>query len=253
MEERERNYFNFFTEIEDAFVRRRGAHLLVSPLDWSLIETWKEIGIPLHIVLRAIERSFDGWDARPHRHRRVNSIFYCQQEVESCYAEYRQSLVGSADGESDGGAAVILASEDDASPFPRRKVEDYLDRVAVEIAAARDVAASRARPGLAEALERAGNRLAEIAASLGASARMDAEGLERDLTALETIILAALLEHATSDETDAARTEAKAQLKAFKKEMDKAIYQQTFDKVVARRLREIYKIPRLSLFFMESL
>src|ERR687884_204513 len=52
------NYFNYFTEIEDAFIRRRGKHLLVSPLDWSLMESWKEMGVPLHVVLRGIERAF---------------------------------------------------------------------------------------------------------------------------------------------------------------------------------------------------
>src|SRR6202040_2450775 len=56
------NYFNYFTEIEDAFVRRRGKHLHLSPLDWALIESWKETGIPLHVALRAIEKSFDSWE-----------------------------------------------------------------------------------------------------------------------------------------------------------------------------------------------
>src|SRR5689334_13881440 len=129
------NYFNYYTEVEDAFVRRRGAHMLVSPLDWSLIESWKEIGVPLHIVLRAVEQAFDAWDAKPQRHRRVNSIFYCQQAVESCYAEYRQSLVGAADGE---GEAAAAEAEDDAdSPFPRPKVEAYLERVAGDLERAR--------------------------------------------------------------------------------------------------------------------
>ena len=43
------NYFNYFTEIEDAFVRRRGKHLLLSPMDWALIESWKELKVPLHV------------------------------------------------------------------------------------------------------------------------------------------------------------------------------------------------------------
>ena len=253
MDDRPLNYFNYFTEVEDAFVRRRGAHLLVSPLDWALIESWKEIGVPLHIVLRAIERAFDAWDARPHRHRRVNSIFYCQQEVESCYGEYRQSLVGAAeDPEATGDGASPAEARDDAdSPFPRSRVEAYLERVTGDLAAARARADGRALAGLAEALDRAAERLAEIRASLAAAARLDAEGLERDLTSLEEVILAGLVEHAPAEEVEAARDEAKAQLKGHKKQMDKAIYQQTFDKLVARRLREVHHIPRLSLFFME--
>lgn len=251
------NYFNYFTEVEDAFVRRRGAHMLVSPMDWALIETWKELGIPLHIVLRAIESAFDAFDARPRRHRRVNSIFYCQQEVESCYADYRRAMVGAAEGdlEADNEAAETRGGgpdlDDPDSPFPRSRVESFLTRVAGELGDARARAESTELARFAEALGRAGERLAEIRASLGSTARMDAEGLERDLTSLEDVIALALTEHLPPETVDGARDEAKAQLKAYKKQMDKAIYQQTLDKFIARRLREIYRIPRLSLFFMD--
>src|SRR5262245_55402709 len=94
------NYFNYFTEIEEEFVKRRGSHMLVSPLDWALIENWKQRGIPLHIVLRGINSSFDGYDHRKHRGRRVNSLFFCSQEVEAMFEEYSESRVGSA-GKSD--------------------------------------------------------------------------------------------------------------------------------------------------------
>ena len=87
------NYFNYFTEIEDAFVRRRGKHLFLSPIDWALMETWKETGIPLHIVLRGVERSFDSFEAKP-RKRSVKSLLYCQEEVEAQYAEWLESRVG---------------------------------------------------------------------------------------------------------------------------------------------------------------
>lgn len=247
--ERQLNYFNYFTEVEDAFVRRRGAHMLVSPLDWALIESWKEMGIPLHIVLRAVERAFDGFEAKPRRHRRVNSIFYCQQEVESCYGEYRRALVGAAEEGAAEEAASGTGGEE--SPFPRARVEAYIARVGAELDAAGGRAAERGLPALGEAVARASARLAEISESLAASARLDAEGLERDLTSLEEILLSALLEHAPADVLEGARDEAKGQLRGYKKQMDKAIYQQTFDKFVARRLRETYRIPRLSLFFME--
>jgi hypothetical protein len=71
------NYYNYFTEIEDEFVRRRGSHVLVSPLDWSLIEAWRQLEIPLAIVLRGINASFDTFDRLPKRGRKVNSLLYC--------------------------------------------------------------------------------------------------------------------------------------------------------------------------------
>ena len=87
------NYFNYFTEIEDAFIRRRGRHLLLSPMDWALIESWKEMGVPLHVALRGIEKSFDSYESKP-RKRSVKSLFYCQEEVEAQFAEWLESQTG---------------------------------------------------------------------------------------------------------------------------------------------------------------
>ena len=75
------NYFNYFTEIEEHFLRRRGGGLLLSTLDWALIETWKDAGIPLEAALRGIEAAFDRYDQRPSKTKRVNSVAYCSQEV----------------------------------------------------------------------------------------------------------------------------------------------------------------------------
>jgi hypothetical protein len=233
--------------VAEAFVRRRGAHILVSPLDWALIETWREVGVPLHIALRGIERSFDAFDARPQRYRRVNSIFYCQQEVESCYAEYRRSLVGSAEAV----ATPVPVQSDGESPFPRARVERHVREAAERVGEARARAEKREIEALAEEFARAEARLAEIVESLAASAILDAEGLERDLTSLEDLMLKAIVDNAPPDEVEAERGEAKAQLKGYKKGMDKEVYKQTLDKLVARRLRERFLVPRLSLFFMD--
>jgi hypothetical protein len=119
------NYFNYFTEIEDAFVRRRGKHLLLSPMDWALIESWKEMNVPLHIVLRGIEKAFDSWEAKP-RKRSVKSLLYCQEEVEAQYAEWSESRVGAASDE--GEPAIQRAGEDEGLPFPRRDIVGYLER-----------------------------------------------------------------------------------------------------------------------------
>src|ERR1700755_2263890 len=89
------NYFNYFTEIEDTFVRRRGKHLFLSPMDWAIMETWKEQGIPLHIVLRGVEKSFDSYESRP-RKRTVKTLLYCQEEVEAQYAEWVEARVGAS-------------------------------------------------------------------------------------------------------------------------------------------------------------
>src|SRR3989440_5078669 len=116
------NYFNYFTEIEDTFVRRRAKHLLLSSMDWALIESWKEMGIPLHVVLRGIEKSFDSWEAKP-RKRSVKTLLYCQEEVEAQYAEWLESRVGATTSDE---AAVAHANQTPGPPFTRAAILQYL-------------------------------------------------------------------------------------------------------------------------------
>ena len=117
------NYFNYFTEVEETFRRRRGKHLFLSPLDWTLIEVWKEKGVPLHIALNGIERSFDSYEAKP-RKRSVKSLLYCQEEVEAQYAEWLESQVGAQGEESSNGDQTQGRIADDESrlPFPRADI-----------------------------------------------------------------------------------------------------------------------------------
>src|ERR1700678_501241 len=84
------NYFNYFTEIEDHFQRRRGSILFLSTLDWAIIDTWREAGIPLEAVLRGIDTAFDRYEARKRStSRRVNGLAWCAQEVMTAAEDLR--------------------------------------------------------------------------------------------------------------------------------------------------------------------
>ena len=94
------NYFNYFTEIEEYFWRKRGAHLLVSPLDWAIVETWQKAGIPLHAVLKGIDRAFESW-ARSRRAaggRQLKSLAYCVDAVLDAAAEAQEAAAGTGPG-----------------------------------------------------------------------------------------------------------------------------------------------------------
>ncbi|HET7871247.1 MAG TPA: hypothetical protein VFL42_01975, partial [Terriglobales bacterium] len=90
------NYFTYFTEIEQHYQKRRGTGLLLSTLDWALIETWKDAGIPLEAVVRGIDETFDKYDRRPKKTKKINSLAYCSQEVLSTAEEMKEASVGSA-------------------------------------------------------------------------------------------------------------------------------------------------------------
>jgi hypothetical protein len=242
------NYFNYYTEIEDAFVRRRGKHLFLSPMDWALMETWKEQGIPLHIVLRGVERSFDSWEAKP-RKRSVKSLLYCQEEVEAQFAEWLEARVGSAASSSEETREV----ENDAAkmPFSFAAVREHLKRCRSSLAEAADTRRRQAsEDDLSEGLARAAALLEEIENDFVSSSTFDARKLEDSLTGLERILNHSIFSVASSSDLEAIKAEVKAQLSPYRSQMESAVYDQTLNNLLLKRLREYFAIPRLSLFYL---
>lgn len=229
------NYFNYFTEIEDAFVRRRGKHLFLSPLDWALMETWKQQGIPLHIVLRGVERSFDSYESRP-RKRSVKTLLYCQEEVEAQYAEWLEARVG---------AQEAGGTETDDTRFSATAIREHLQRCHSELVR---LSQSRREDDLSEALARAAALLTEIYDD--GNAVLDTRRLEDSLTGLERMLNDAMLAVIPATELDALKSVVKDQLKPYRSQMETAVYKQTFDNLLLKRLREQFAVPRLSLFYV---
>ena len=238
MNELSLNYFNYFTEIEDTFVRRRGKHLFLSPMDWALMETWKQQGIPLHIVLRGIERSFDSFESKP-RKRTVKSLLYCQEEVEAQYAEWTDARVGASSSDN---------SESDKTPFSVEAITEHLQtnrELLLEAAAAR-----QPEDDLSEAMTRAAALLTEIEQDLAAGVTLNTRMLEDSLTGLERLLNNSMFAVASTDQLEKQKTAVKDQLKPYRTHMETEIYNQTFNNLLLKRLREQYAVPRLSLFYV---
>src|SRR6266849_8743952 len=209
------NYFSYFSEIEDTFIRRRGKHLLLSPMDWALIESWKERGLPLHVALRAIEHAFDSYEAKK-RKRSVKTLLYCEEEVEAQYAEWLESRVGSHD----------KAEEEDAdreSPFPRQAVLEHLGRSLDQLNQQRK---KNSKEELGEVLSRAANLLSEIKDDYESTAQPDARKLEESLTGIERLLSGALRSSMSSEQSSEIEREIKQQLRPYRAHMEKAVYQQ---------------------------
>ena len=256
------NYFNYFTEIEEAFIRRRGKHLLLSPMDWALIESWKEMGVPLHVALRGIERSFDSYESRP-RKRSVKSLMYCQEEVEAQFAEWLESQTGAhaasragagddaAKDPADEGDTVADEGEGRGLPFPRAVISAHLSECREALRRALDSRLVRGGEGaLCEALSRASARLEALASDFEGARRPDAEALESSLADIESLLDRALRESLGPGALEEARDEAAQQLRPYRARMERATYEQTLDNLLAKALRERAGLPRLSLFYL---
>jgi hypothetical protein len=236
------NYFSYFSEIEDTFVRRRGKHLMLSPMDWALIESWKERGVPLHVALRAIEHAFDSFETKK-RKRSVKTLLYCQEEVEAQYAEWLESRVGSHEEGQD-------ESDDAKTPFPRAVVLAHLARSREELTELADGRRQTSADEFCEAMTRATALLEELESDYAAAVQPDARKLEDSLTGVERMLDETMRKTVSDDDLKSISAEIDEQLKPYQRHMDKAAYAETHENFLRKRLRELQGVPRLSLFFL---
>ncbi len=240
------NYFNYFSEIEELFVRRRGRNLLLSPLDWALIETWQEREVPLHIILSSIEKIFDSVDQQPAHKRTVKSLLYCKEEIEARYADWLDRQVGKNgagkvknDAPNLNNAAGENVAAAKSSLFSDDALISHLEKVSSEINFARGKAAGDFQQTLSEV----SNRLAK----LGEQPTHTAENLEESLEKLDAQIDQSLLRNF---ETKELKVAIEKQIASHKSKMEPEVYQRTFDLMLVKRLREQMQVPRLSLFYL---
>jgi hypothetical protein len=232
------NYFNYFTEIEEHFQRRRGSGLLLSTLDWALIETWKDAGIPLEAVLRGIDAAWERYEQRP-RTKKINSLAYCSQEVLTAAEEMKEASVGAQREEKPGSTLG----------FDPRDIAAFLRRNAAKLESATLPTSSgiSAQP-LAQESARTLRELATDLETSGSPRRL--EDLERRMTVLEEKLMAMLLSTTPDEEIVSLRAQADRELAPYRSKMPVAQIEQLQRQYLHKRLFERYLLPRLSLFYM---
>lgn len=235
-----RNYFNYFTEIEERFQQRRGTILFLSTLDWALIETWQEAGIPLEAVLRGIDTAFDKYESRQKRGRmrRVNGLAWCSQAVMEAAEALREASAGTA-------APAAAAGE---TGFEHERVAMHLEGAATALDSstiahdACGATAVRLRELAAEAR----------AASTSTTAAREMETFERVLTVLEEKLFAALTAAAPEELLVALKEHAARELAPYRSRMGAVQLRQVEHQFVQKQLLVHYNLPRLSLFYMSQ-
>jgi hypothetical protein len=226
------NYFEYFSEIEERFSRRRGSILLLSTLDWALIETWREAGIPLQAVLRGIDSAFDKYEARAHktRQRKINGLAWTAQAVMQSAEEMVEAATG---------VTPSTPREDRASGFEAERVVAYLERNAAALEAAKsEVTAITAA------------RLRELAASMRGASPLALDELDRTLTVLEEKLFAALQTAATEQDLVTLREQAERELAPYRAKISAVHLRHIQQQFLHKRLMESRGLPRLSLFYM---
>jgi len=219
-------------------LRRRGGGLLLSTLDWALIETWKDASIPLAAVLRGIDAAFDKYDQRPSKTKKINSLAYCSQEVLASAEEMKEAAVG---------AAAIAERPRANQGFESETISAFLERNASELDAAKIPETAKVAQVV---VSNVAKTLRELAAQAAGKSGGRLEELERRLTVLEEKLFAALLTSTPDEEIVSVRAEADRDLAPYRRKMSGPQIDQLQKQYVQKRLLEKYKLPRLSLFYM---
>jgi len=220
------NYFNYFTEVEEHFQRVRGTGLfLLSPLDWALIEIWKDSGVPLEAVLRGIDAAFEKWRSRKSKVRMINSLAYCAQAV----LEQAQAMAG---------VAPVRPEKPAEAPFALDELQAFLSRCAAELRTAGE------------------GTYGEIASTLeGLAAAAEShyenlEELERRLTTLEEKMIATAWSRQSEEDLLAARRTLDLELRPYRGKMTAPQLAMLEQQYLERRVLDSASLPRLSLFYL---
>jgi hypothetical protein len=221
-----RNYFNYFTEVEEYFVRKRGKNVWVAPLDWCLIELWKENGIPLNVVLRGIDRSFEA--AQKRQKKSPSTLFYCHPAVMEVFEEYQNALVGSSE------EAGADSSEKDM--LPNDEIRAHLELLVAALDRPDD-----------EHFARVKTRVGELRQEVEARRQLAPEELDRQLTELECFLAEGLQERMNPEDRQAAKDEVSAETRIYRRHLNKEMYERLCRSHLRRKILAGEGIPEFTI------
>ncbi len=223
-----RNYYNYFTEVEEYFVRKRGKNLMIAPLDWCLVELWKEQKIPLHIVLRGIDRSFES--AAERQRKPPATLYYCHPAVMEAWEEHQAAALGghqtdAAEGSGDPGYAAAV-----------------LEGLIRRLESRNEAPVLRVRQRLEAMLEdsRRGVPLAE-------------PQLEEELSSMQAALVAELAGSIDSVRRRRLEQEIRREVQRYRKRLSPEVAARLQQKYLERRLREELDLPEFSLLAVDGL
>lgn len=210
------NYFNYFTEVEQFYQTKRKSFTLLSTLDWVLVETWKESGIPLEIVLKGIDRAFS------QAKREITSLAYCIGPVSQVLKEDKEGRIEAP-------KLPEISSEETAK---------YLGELAGKVEA------------VAKVFPEFGGKLSGIAVAVRAVDAGEFQKAEQELGALEERLIAILKVASDENAMLGLKRSVDGDLSPFRSTMTAAQLTMLEQQLWRRKLMEKYDVPRLSLFYL---
>ena len=157
---------DYFLEIEAHFAFRRNTPFILSAKDWALMRKWHEEGVPLPVVIEAIDSVFEKNETSGRR-KVISSLSYCRHAVKELWDERRDMYVGGSDVTPEASPEARLEA------LAQRLSEPFASRV-------RALSRERSVPKIEEQLMEIERELIE---TLIASSMDEVDSLRRDIAA----------------------------------------------------------------------
>jgi molecular chaperone DnaK (HSP70) len=221
-------FWKYFSEIESALSKKCGRKIFLSPLDWGLIESWQKRGVPLHIILKAI----DSFDTAGNHKRKLNSLRIFRNKIESEFSFWLKRSVGKHDKNE-----PIVSKPLDANSLASEKQAHLQEKIDLLNSA------------ITVNNEQIGKALSKTIAQLENLKQFnDFEALEVELEKLEKEINKALLTYADSETLEKLKREVEKQMSRYKFRTDEKTFKRNCELMLLKLLRKHYNIPHLGLF-----
>src|SRR2546423_12146646 len=98
---------DYFLEVEAHFAHLRNTPFILSAKDWALMQRWRDEGIPLSIVIEAIDSVFEKNETSGRR-KVISSLSYCRHAVKELWDERRNLYVGGSEQTPESAPAAVL-------------------------------------------------------------------------------------------------------------------------------------------------
>ena len=209
----ERDLEAFVEAIEATLRSRRGKEHVLSPRDFALARGWHEAGVPLAIVLVAIDAAFE-------RDPQTASLALCRRRVEDLAA---------------GASRARLSSrETERASLP--EVAERLDALRERL---------EQLPGRAAALPLA--ELAEVSDLVAVASRPNWEYLRERLRRIDELVSGAAVDALPPAGAAALREEAARAAERHRGKVDERALTEAVERLLRQRARETVRLPRVSI------
>jgi hypothetical protein len=202
----------YFQSVAIHFFKHRGAPFFLSSKELDYVARWENMGIPLHVVLEGIERSFESYRRKPGRKSRIQSLAFCDLQVLKAFEQDRERKVGHK---------KRIVERHEKRDRARAEVERFLAKMPQQIGY------------LKEAYS--------LAQKVLSQSSFDEEELER----IEGKIEELLWKNSVKEEKERVKSGILKDYE-FKQEEE---FERIFKIKLVKVLRDKYKIPYISLFY----